>query len=135
VKEAAARLLALTVAALANFAAVVHADEGTISASGVAPPQPKQSYGHLLLALGIPMSSAHPNRRVTLATIVGSGTLGAACNAENNNGDRLNEGLYRDSDISDYHPGEHTWCCGPGTSKHTCYNCDNDKVTCTDGKL
>jgi hypothetical protein len=126
--------LAVTVAALANFAAVVHADEGTISASDVAPPQPKQSFSHSLLTLGTSMSSTHPNRPVTLATIVGSGTIGAACHAEDNNGDYLNDGLYADSGIGDAHPGEHTWCCGPGSSKHTCYNCDNNNITCTDGK-
>jgi hypothetical protein len=125
--------LAVTVAALANFAAVVHADEGTISASGVAPPQPKQSFGHLLLTLGIPMSSAHPNRRVTLATLVGSGTIGAACHATDFSGGQLNYGLYSDSGITGSDPGVHIWCCGPGSSKNSCYNCDNDNVTCNDG--
>jgi hypothetical protein len=126
--------LALTFAALAGFAAAAHADEGTISSSGVAVPQSEQSFGRLLVALGIHGVVHPPHRRVTPATIVGSGTLGSACHAVNDLGDQLNDGLYSDSDITNSNKGEHTWCCGPGSSKSSCYNCDNDKVTCTDGK-
>lgn len=102
--------LALTVVAVAGFISVAYADQGTVPGTSVAPPQSTQ-----------------------LATIVGKGKIGEACHAENRSGDKLNIATYRDSDVTDYHPGEHTWCCGPGTSKKTCYNCDNDSVTCTDG--
>ena len=103
--------LALVVVVMAGFTSVAHADQGTLSVTGIEPPQSTQ-----------------------LATIVGKGKIGEACHAENRAGDKLNDATYRDSDITDSHPGEHTWCCGPGTSKKTCYNCDNDSVTCTDGK-
>ena len=122
---------AVTVAALANFAAVVHADEGPISASGIAPPQPKLSFGHLLLAHGTPMSSA-PNRRVMLASIVGSGKIGEACHVEVSNGDYMNTGIYRD-DVDEGRHKDETWCCGPGSSRQHCYNCDSSNSTCIDG--
>jgi hypothetical protein len=103
--------LTLTVIAMAGFISVAHADKGAVSVTGVAPPQSKQ-----------------------LATIEGKGKIGEACHAVNGVGDKLNDGLYSDTDMSDSHKNEHTWCCGPGSSKRTCFNCDNDRVTCTDGK-
>jgi hypothetical protein len=74
--------LALTVAALASFAAGVHADDGAALGSTVALPQARQSVDQLLVAFGMPDLVRAPHHRVTPANVVGNGTIGEPCHAE-----------------------------------------------------
>ncbi|HEY1795789.1 MAG TPA: hypothetical protein VGG57_06695 [Stellaceae bacterium] len=122
---------ALSVAALTIFATAAHADDGPMSRSAVAPSQATHSLDHLLVALGTPNLIRHSS--VVPATVSGSGTVGTACHATNQSGDQLNDGTYSSTDLTG--SGGGLWCCGPGSTKTSCYNCNNSTVTCTDGKF
>ena len=56
-------LFAFTLAALASFAPVAHADDGAPPGSSAALSKPRQSVDHLLVALGMPDLARSSHRR------------------------------------------------------------------------
>jgi hypothetical protein len=124
-------ILALTIAALANFATAVHADSAA-PGSTVTSPQARQSVDHLLVALWTPELVRPSHRWATPADVIGKGTIGEACHAErpNSNGstDHCNYGNYKEKNGDLF--------CTSSLCEINCFKDDKSfppKATCHDG--